>query len=253
MDEGYDALTEKEREALRLMVRGHDAKSMARSLSLSVHTINDRLRAARRKLGVTSSREAARLVLEREGGTPQILADKDLGDATEARTDDPLPITKGIPKRTLLIGGTLVMFSIAIVAALALGAPGTDRPVGDPATSLETVQLDAFESTARDWLTLVDAFDWDGSFAAAGRPFRDPNTVDIWRDASQQVRVPLGKMLDREVTTVDLIQSGKDEESAKDQVIVRFVTQFENRADVQEQVTLEQEHGEWKVMGYVID
>ena len=34
------ALTEKEKQTLRLIVRGHDAKSVARSLGLSVHTIN---------------------------------------------------------------------------------------------------------------------------------------------------------------------------------------------------------------------
>ena len=56
MDSRIARLTEKEKAALRLIVEGHDAKSMARALDLSVHTINDRLRAARRKLGVTSSR-----------------------------------------------------------------------------------------------------------------------------------------------------------------------------------------------------
>ena len=44
MADGYDALTEKEKETLRLMARGHDAKSAASALSLSVHTINERLR-----------------------------------------------------------------------------------------------------------------------------------------------------------------------------------------------------------------
>ena len=53
-------LTEKEKETLRLLVDGHDAKSMARQLGLSVHTINERLRDARRKMAVSSSREAAR-------------------------------------------------------------------------------------------------------------------------------------------------------------------------------------------------
>ena len=46
--EGLWALTENEKQTLRLMVRGHDAKSIARSLDLSVHTINERLRDARR-------------------------------------------------------------------------------------------------------------------------------------------------------------------------------------------------------------
>ena len=62
------SLTEKEKQTLRLMVRGHDAKSIARALGLSVHTINERLRDARRKMAVSSSREAARLLLAAEGG-----------------------------------------------------------------------------------------------------------------------------------------------------------------------------------------
>lgn len=54
--QGIDALTEKEKQTLRLIVRGHDAKSVAVTLGLSVHTINERLRDARRKLAVSSSR-----------------------------------------------------------------------------------------------------------------------------------------------------------------------------------------------------
>ena len=50
----YTILTDKERQTLRLILRGHDAKSSARALGLSVHTVNERLREARRKLGVTS-------------------------------------------------------------------------------------------------------------------------------------------------------------------------------------------------------
>ena len=61
-----DALTEKEKDALRLLLRGHDAKSSAQALGLSVHTVNERLREARRKLGTTSSREAARRLLAEE-------------------------------------------------------------------------------------------------------------------------------------------------------------------------------------------
>ena len=46
-------LSEREKEALRLLLVGHDAKSIAGTLGLSVHTVNDRLRDARRKLGVS--------------------------------------------------------------------------------------------------------------------------------------------------------------------------------------------------------
>lgn len=72
MTEGYASLSEKEKETLRLIVRGHDAKSAARQLDLSIHTVNERLRDARRKLSVSSSREAARIVLAAEGRHPPI-------------------------------------------------------------------------------------------------------------------------------------------------------------------------------------
>ena len=63
MNDNVEGLSDRERETLRLLGRGHDAKSIAAALHLSVHTVNERLRAARRKLGVSSSREAARLLL----------------------------------------------------------------------------------------------------------------------------------------------------------------------------------------------
>ena len=66
MAEGGQDLTDREREVLRLLLAGHTAKSAAAELDLSVHTINNYLREARKKLGVSSSREAARVLGERE-------------------------------------------------------------------------------------------------------------------------------------------------------------------------------------------
>ena len=251
MTDATQSLTEKEKEALRLILRGHDAKSSARELDLSVHTINERLRAARRKLEVTSSKEAARMLLEREGGAYENLGYEELGEA--AATENPHRGRSG-HSRPYVIGGLIVSLLLATAAVLSwTGQSATDRPVGDPATALEIAQLDAFESTARNWLAIVDSFDWEASFAAAGRSFRDPNTVDIWREASLQARVPLGAVIERTPQTVDFVQSGRDKESALDEVIVRFATRFEKRGDAVETVTLQQEHGEWKVVGYVIE
>jgi DNA-binding CsgD family transcriptional regulator len=57
-----DALTEKELEVLRLLAAGHTVKSIAAGLDRSEASINERLRDARRKTGVGSSRELARLL-----------------------------------------------------------------------------------------------------------------------------------------------------------------------------------------------
>jgi DNA-binding CsgD family transcriptional regulator len=109
-------LSEREKEALRLLLRGHDAKSIARTLNLSIHTVNERLRDARRKLQVSSSREAARLLLE-EDGPVQIAWDREIGVAAPARM-----VAK--PARPALlagnarpfIGGAFLMFLTSVVA-----------------------------------------------------------------------------------------------------------------------------------------
>lgn len=56
------ALNEKEVEVLRLLAAGHTVKSISVSLGRSEASINERLRDARRKTGVGSSRELARLI-----------------------------------------------------------------------------------------------------------------------------------------------------------------------------------------------
>ncbi len=61
-----DALSEKELEILRLLAAGHTVKSIAAGLGRSEASINERLREARRKTGVGSSRELARLLAEQK-------------------------------------------------------------------------------------------------------------------------------------------------------------------------------------------
>ena len=108
MTDRCDALTDKEKETLRLMLRGHDAKSMASKLSLSVHTINERLRAARRKLDVTSSREAARVLFECETAGHENPVYEDMGDADDGRAFHKPPIVKR-PAPEALLTGAIIM------------------------------------------------------------------------------------------------------------------------------------------------
>lgn len=83
-----EQLKDKEKAVLRLVLRGYDAKLIARELNLSVHTVNERLRDARRALGVSSSREAALMLDAAERGTaagwavdgPNSVGDNSVGD-----------------------------------------------------------------------------------------------------------------------------------------------------------------------------
>ena len=248
MADGYEALTEKEKATLRLMVRGHDAKSMAAELSLSVHTINERLRAARRKLGVTSSREAARLLFEHEDETPQSLVYETLGDAAVNTPGDVASIgNTGL--RKALITGAIIMSPLALIVALTLAggnAPATETVAGETPSIIEVAPDAAKERAARGWLELVDEGDWQASYDAAGATFQEPNTVETWRDASQLARVPLGAVLSREAVSFQNVASPES------YFVVRFRTDFENMEGATESVTLERENGEWRVVGYFI-
>ncbi|QKG70778.1 helix-turn-helix domain-containing protein [Erythrobacter mangrovi] len=242
--DALDELTDKEKETLRLIVRGHDAKSMASELSLSVHTINERLRLARRKLGVTSSREAARLLLESEGADPQKLADKDLGEAGEAGFADKDRVAAGKPARRI-IAGVLVMMTI-FAAGLILTSyfvePAREAaPVEAPSSDAAVV------AAAREWLTLTDAGDWEASFDATGRTFKQSNTLIGWSNAATQVRGPQGALISRDLLTVRYLNApphGYQE--------VAFATQYAN-TKVVETVTLQLEEGVWKVVGIMVD
>jgi DNA-binding CsgD family transcriptional regulator len=125
--DGIDRLTAREKETLRLLFAGHDAKSIARHLSLSVHTVNERLRDARRKLNVSSSREAARLLAEREG--PNSLGDNRIGVGgprpVGVRLHGASNAERGISRLAWLGGGMLTMSLIVAFAALSAAFPAT--------------------------------------------------------------------------------------------------------------------------------
>jgi len=120
---GVEALTEREKETLRLLLAGHDAKSIARELGLSVHTVNERLRDSRRKLGVASSREAARLLAQSGQPAPKSLGDKEIGVGRVVQGQggsNPKEGRGGAP--VLWLGGGMIVMSLIIVAVALSGA-----------------------------------------------------------------------------------------------------------------------------------
>ena len=238
------ALTEKEKQTLRLIVRGHDAKSTARHLGLSVHTINERLRDARRKLAVSSSREAARLLLEREGADPDSLTDKEIGEAApgpDMEQDSP-----GRPKRRARIGTGAVIMSLALgfLALVALPQFTTPQDGGTPAAE----STPAVVSSAQNWLALVDRSDWTASWAATASSFRKANTTKLWADTSEKVRVPLGAVQSRVLLTHDSVPTPPNGAE-----ILKFRTSFANKPNAVETLALTKEQGDWRVVGYYIE
>ncbi len=252
MTTGPDALTEKEKEALRLLLRGHDAKSSARALGLSVHTVNERLREARRKLGVTSSREAARRLLAEEGETPEMLGDKDLGNAPTGTPAAEVPASA--PRRwagarlALTLAGVTAMS--LVLAALLLPASPIALTAADPAAqapAAESADVGAARA-AENFLQLIDESRWADSYAATGAEFRRLNTLATWSAVSARLRPPLGEMLTRDITGNHYVPAPPDGYR-----LATFRSAYANGTQQTESVSLAWENGAWKVAGITFD
>lgn len=252
MTTGYEALTDKEKEALRLLVSGYDAKSTATQLGLSVHTVNERLRDARRKMSVSSSREAARLVRDIERQHPKMSGDKLLGDAPHSWSL-PLPTDPNARSNRerffgWAIGGVFMSITLALLAYGPL-VDGTQTPATvstvmvENAKAMETAPVQA----TRQWLALVDAEDWTRSWQATATSFRKLNTVELWSSVSLNVRTPLGTVVSRQLLSEDDVPTPPN-----GNIVVKFRTDFARKAGALETLALSREDGTWKIVGYYI-
>lgn len=255
MSTGHQSLTEKEKQTLRLLLTGYDAKSMARHLGLSVHTVNERLRDARRKLGTSSSREAARQLRELEVQDPELLGDKGLGDApAAAATQMSFQPAQGDGKwrRTgWIVGGLVMTIGAALLALTALSGPGqapavplTAAAAPSATQASETAAVDA----ARQFLALLDRDDWTASYQATHQSFKLLNTADWWADASKKVRGEVGTATSRELATVNFTPAPPNGHWT-----IAFKAKYSKKGAVIETLELASENGGWRVVGISVE
>lgn len=252
MRDALHLLTDREKQTLRLILGGHDAKSTARRLGLSVHTVNERLRDARRKLGVSSSREAARLLAEAERGVPDSVGDKELGVVAAA---DDVPHGSRAAHRLAWFGGGMLMMSLVIAAAaLSFGFSGDGAPVARPAgTPGEAVATPkpAGLGSARAWVALLDRERWEESWRTASASFKAAVPAAQWGSVIEAVRRPLGPVSARSVLNATRTSSLPGMPTG-DYEVIQFRTDFARKSGAVEIVTVAREGGGWKVAGYYI-
>lgn len=244
--DGINALTEKEKQTLRLIVRGHDAKSIARNLNLSIHTINERLRDVRRKLAVSSSREAARLLFDAEEGLPNPLGDANIGEAQSGPEMRKGTDAGRIHRLTRITVGGIVMSLLLGLIALASLPQQEARSTAGETTTVETRDA-AIIDTARRFLELGDEGNWAQAYRMTGAAFHKANTLEAWSKVAEKVRPPLGSVRSRVVMSEQFLPappSGYE--------VVKFRTDFSNKDNVVETVTLNREDGGWKVAGVTV-
>lgn len=247
----FQALTEKEKQTLRLLVVGYDAKSMARHLGLSVHTINERLRDARRKLSVSSSREAARQLRDTEASDPDFLTDKPLGDTAAIIPGHYVPSKAdhtALRRWVWAIGGTIMLSFV--FAVFALSSSPTATPITAPVAASANAAVAESEAShaARQWLELGDAGRWDDGYRATTASFQELNTSTKWAEVSRAVRVPLGALVSRVLLSEESVPT-----PPYGYQVVKFRTRFANKPAATETVALVREAGSWKVAGIYVD
>lgn len=128
-------LTPSEREFLLLLGRGHTAKSIGTLKGLSEFAINERFRSARRKTGLGSSREIARLLIAQETRDNIIGLGTPIGPAaTNSRPDTPI---RASSLRWRIPMSAAVLFAAAILAQQTATPPAPpSRPVHPAVASM---------------------------------------------------------------------------------------------------------------------
>ena len=251
--EGIEGLTDREKDVLRLLSNGHTAKSAAAELDLSVHTVNDYLREARKKLGVGSSREAARLLADSEA-TPENLGPQEIGMANDSGIDNPSGHgTEAFPKslNAVLIAGGFIMLAGALALALfASGSMTADHPTEQEMETVMEGNTEA-ERAARDWVKLVDESDYEQSWTQSSAAFRSAVTADQWAAQVEPVRNQIGAIESRTVNNISS-QTNPPGAPAGDYRTVIYDTTTAKAGKVVETVVMMDDNGSWKAVGYFV-
>ncbi len=100
------------------------------------------------------------------------------------------------------------------------------------------------------WLALLDDQKYEESWNQAGSMFRDQVPQQQWTDALKKSREPLGPLVSRTASRVQLttsLRGAPDGEYA----IIHFTTSLRNKS-ITERLTLVKEDGRWRVAAYAI-
>ena len=133
------------------------------------------------------------------------------------------------------------------LALYALASLSSASGVAAPAPAASAAETAAVDS-ARKWLALVDAKNWQSGYAATGSAFRELNSYERWSTAAQSAHGNLGAALSRELVSVDYSPAPPNGVWT-----IRFRSSFAIRKDVIETIALAYEDSDWRVVGLTLD
>ena len=138
--------------------------------------------------------------------------------------------------KRILVVGTLIVF--VLLAGISWAA--------------NTEKEEAAIAVAQKWLALVDVGKYSESWREAAEYFRNAVKQDQWGQLLESVRVPLGKVISREIKT-KVYETTLPGAPDGQYVVIQFATSFQNKKSAIETVTpMFDKDGQWRVSGYYI-
>jgi hypothetical protein len=130
---------------------------------------------------------------------------------------------------------------LILVIALAgiAGALAAATPSGEEASAI-----------GQKWLSLLDNQEYEESWTQAGNLFRNEVRHDQWLASLKQFRLPLGPMISRTASRVDLVKTLPAAPDG-DYAIIHYKTVLQSKT-ITERLTLAMEDGRWQVYAYAI-
>lgn len=112
--------------------------------------------------------------------------------------------------------------------------------------------IDKAIESSKQWLEIVDSSNYVKSWEISSELFKKAITKENWEKALEQVRLPLGEMVKRELRTKEFKTSLPGAPDGEYVVIV-YSTEFKNKENSYETITpMKDKDGKWRVSGYYI-
>lgn len=135
--------------------------------------------------------------------------------------------------------------ALGLLAIVALPQVATTPEGGAASVNARTADT---EAAARRFLTLIDQRKWNESYALTTASFQKMNTSKVWADVSEQARPPLGALVSRTMISQEDVPT-----PPHGHLVVKFRTDFANKANAIEKVSLERAGNDWRVAGVTIE
>ena len=122
-----------------------------------------------------------------------------------------------------------------------------------PVIAQESPAVTAAKISADAWLKRMDAEDYAGTWDTSSSSMHKEMSKSSWKMLITALHWPLGDFKSRKFKSA-VLQKAPAGKPGPDQVVIDYVSQYENKADVKETVTttLEKDNS-WKVSGFNIN